>query len=311
MALLPAGLTADTFPPLLEKDMLNSVADQPAGARSRGFENPSLQVMPIDASRIGFSRPAALRPGLVPVWQNDVEIASIAVSHGVAVKTECAQCSTRDLCMPAASRVKNQDKLNGVFGNNRKVRRGEAIYRAGDAFHNLYVTRAGSSKTIVMHRDGKEQITGFQITGEFLGMEGIITGKHTIDAIALEDSVVCAIPFKALEMLAEQDTEFQRHLHRIMSREIVRESALLMLIGCMTAEERVAAFLLNLSKRFQDRGYSPTEFHLRMTREEIGCHLGLKLETVSRMFSRLQQRGLIDMHGKQTRIIDIEGLGSV
>jgi CRP/FNR family transcriptional regulator len=291
--------------------MLNSVTDQPAGARSRGFENPSLQFMPIDASRIGFSRPAVLRPALTLVRQNDMEIAPIAVPHSVAVKTECTQCSTRDLCIPAASRAKNQDKLDVVFGNNRKVRRGEAIYRTGDAFLNLYVTRAGSSKTVVMHRDGREQITGFQITGEFLGMEGIGTGKHTIDAIALEDSVVCTIPFKALEMLGEQDREFQRHLHKIMSREIVRESALLMLMGSMTAEERVAAFLLNLSKRFQDRGYSPTEFHLRMTREEIGCHLGLKLETVSRMFSKLQKRGLIDMHGKQTRIIDIKGLDSV
>nr|WP_144159346.1 helix-turn-helix domain-containing protein [Paraburkholderia sp. BCC1885] len=267
--------------------------------------------MPIDASRIGFSRPAVLRAAVEPIRQNDVEIAPFAVPHNIAVKTECAQCNTRDLCMPAASGTKGQDQMKGIFGNNRKVRRGEAIYRAGDTFHNLYVTRAGSSKTIVMHRDGREQITGFQITGEFLGMEGIVTGKHTIDAIALEDSVMCAIPFKALETLAEQDREFQRHLHKIMSREIVRESALLMLMGSMTAEERVAAFLLNLSKRFQDRGYSPTEFHLRMTREEIGCHLGLKLETVSRMFSRLQQRGLIDMHGKQTRIIDIKGLDSI
>jgi CRP/FNR family transcriptional regulator, anaerobic regulatory protein len=291
--------------------MLNGGIEQTAGARSCGFKNASVQFMPIDASRIGFSRPATLRSPQMAIRQNDAEVAPIAQAHHVAVKTECARCSTRDLCIPAASRAKHQDKLNGVFGNSRKVGRGEAIYRAGDVFHNLYVTRAGSSKTIAMHRDGREQITGFQITGEFLGLEGIVTGKHTIDAIALEDSVVCAIPFKAAEMLGEQDREFQRHLHKIMSREIVRESALLMLMGSMTAEERVAAFLLNLSKRFQDRGYSPTEFHLRMTREEIGCHLGLKLETVSRMFSKLQQRGLIDTHGKQTRIIDIEGLASV
>jgi CRP/FNR family transcriptional regulator, anaerobic regulatory protein len=291
--------------------MLNGVTEQTADARSRGFENASVQFMPIDVSRMGFSRPATLRFPQKLTRQNDAEVAPMAQAHHVAVKAECARCSTRDLCMPATSRAKHQDKLNGVFGHSRKVGRGEAIYRAGDAFHNLYVARAGSSKTIVMHRDGRQQITGFQITGEFLGMEGIVTGKHTIDAIALEDSVVCAIPFKALEMLGEQDREFQRHLHKIMSREIVRESALLMLMGSMSAEERVAAFLLNLSKRFQDRGYSPTEFHLRMTREEIGCHLGLKLETVSRMLSRLQQRGLIDMQGKKARLIDMNGLSSV
>jgi len=291
--------------------MLNGVSEQTAGARSRGFENSSAQFMPIDASRIGFPRPAALRPALTLGRQNDVEIAPVARPHHAVVKTDCAHCSTRDLCMPAELRAKNPEKLNDAFGHSRKVGRGEAIYRVGDAFNNLYVTRAGSSKTVAMHRDGREQITGFQITGEFLGMEGVGSGKHMIDAIALEDSVVCAIPFKALEALGEQDRDFQHHLHKIMSREIVRESALLMLMGSMSAEERVAAFLMNLSKRYQDRGYSPAQFHLRMTREEIGCHLGLKLETVSRMFSRLQQRGLIDTHGKQIRILDIEGLANV
>uniref|UniRef100_UPI003F4F961F helix-turn-helix domain-containing protein n=1 Tax=Caballeronia sp. LjRoot34 TaxID=3342325 RepID=UPI003F4F961F len=251
------------------------------------------------------------RPVVMLVQQNAVKAVPIAKPLNLAVRVECTRCSTRGVCIPDGLKTKTPDTLDGVFGKSRKIRRGEAIYRAGDTFHSLYITRAGSSKTVAMHRDGREQITGFQITGEFLGMEGIGTGKHTIDAIALEDSVVCAVPFKGLETLGEHDKDFQRHLHKIMSREIVRESALLMLIGSMTAEERVAAFLINLSKRFNDRGYSPAEFHLKMTREEIGCHLGLKLETVSRMFSKLQQRGLIEMHGKQTRIIDIQGLDSV
>lgn len=228
--------------------------------------------------------------------------------------TGCLQCSSRSLCMPATLSAKDPAGLGSVFGNSRKVRRGEVIYRAGDTFHNLYVARAGSSKTIVIHRDGREQIMGFQITGEFLGMEGLVTGKHAFDAIALEDGLVCVIPFRALETLSHENRDLQRHLNLIMSREIVRESAHMMLIGGMTAEERVAAFLVNLSQRYRDRGYSATQFHLRMTREEIGSYLGLTLETVCRMFSRLQRRGCIAMHGsggKEVRIVDIDGLARV
>jgi CRP/FNR family transcriptional regulator, anaerobic regulatory protein len=213
--------------------------------------------------------------------------------------------------MPAALAEKNPAKLNGVFGNSRKVKRGEAIYRAGEQFHNLYIARAGSSKTVATLRDGREQITGFQIAGDFLGLEGISIGKHTVDAVALEDGQVCIVPYKALEALGNEDRDLQHHFHKIMSREIVRESALLTLMGSMTAEERVAAFLVSLSKRFRERGYSPAEFTLRMTREEIGSHLGLTLETVSRMLSLLQRRGFVDVRGKQTRILDIDGLATI
>jgi CRP/FNR family transcriptional regulator len=236
---------------------------------------------------------------------------AVAPMRRGAPQIGCERCSSRDLCMPPSLRHTQPAGLAGVFGNSRKVERGDAIYRAGDAFENLYVLRAGSAKTIALHRDGREQITGFQICGEFIGMEGLMTGAHTLDAIALEDSQVCAIPYHALESLSYSDRELQRHLNCLMSREIVRESAHLMLMGSMNAEERVAAFLVNLSQRYSERGYSATEFQLRMKREEIGCYLGLKLETVSRMLTRLQHRGLIKMNGKQARILDLELLQRV
>ncbi|TDV07129.1 helix-turn-helix domain-containing protein [Paraburkholderia caballeronis] len=232
-------------------------------------------------------------------------------ARNAAPQIGCERCSSRDLCMPPSLRDTQPAGLVGVFGNSRKIERGEAIYRAGDAFENLYVLRAGSSKTIALHRDGREQITGFQISGEFIGMEGLTTGVHTLDAIALEDSVVCAIPFRALESMSYTDRDLQRHMNWLMSREIVRESAHLMLMGSMNAEERVAAFLLNLSQRYRERGYSATEFQLRMTRDEIGCYLGLKLETVSRMLTRLQKRGLIQISGKKARIVDLDNLERV
>ncbi|MCX7163470.1 MAG: helix-turn-helix domain-containing protein, partial [Rhodocyclales bacterium] len=152
------------------------------------------------------------------------------------------------------------------------------------------------------------QVTGFQMAGEILGMDGISTEVHACNAVALEDSEVCLIPFTELENLSSEIRTLQHHLHKVMSREIVRDHGVMMLLGTMRAEERLAAFLLNLSQRFTARGYSPAEFHLRMTREEIGSYLGLKLETVSRAFSRFQDEGLISVQQKHIRILDIRRL---
>jgi CRP/FNR family transcriptional regulator, anaerobic regulatory protein len=223
----------------------------------------------------------------------------------------CSGCSMRAVCMPADLTTAELAKLDSVICATRPVRRGDALYRANDAFQSIYAVRVGSFKTIVMHRDGREQVTGFQIAGEALGLDGICTGRHNADAIALEDSVVCVIPFAQLESVCREIHSMQHHVHQIMSGEIVRESSLMMLLGTMSAEQRVAAFLLNLSKRFKALGYSAAEFHLRMTREEIGCYLGMKLETVSRMFSRFQRERLVETHGKQIRIVDPEGLALV
>jgi CRP/FNR family transcriptional regulator len=144
-----------------------------------------------------------------------------------------------------------------------------------------------------------------------MGLDGISTDRHPCDAIALEDSELCVIPFSRLEELSRETPSLQRHLHKIMSREIVSDQSVMMLLGSMRAEERLAAFLLNLSQRMTARGYSPSEFYLRMTREEIGSYLGLKLETVSRVFSRFQNEGLIAVQQKHIRILDIPKLRAI
>lgn len=159
-----------------------------------------------------------------------------------------------------------------------------------------------------MHRDGVGQITGFQVAGETLGLDGVFAEQHSCDAIALEDSLVCIIPFDLLELLCREVKAMQHHVHRMMSGEIVRESGLMMLLGMMSAEQRVAAFLINLSQRLNARGYSAAEFNLRMTRDEIGSYLGIKLETVSRMLSKLQKEGFVDTRGKRIRILDLDSL---
>ncbi|WP_395069157.1 helix-turn-helix domain-containing protein [Paraburkholderia silvatlantica] len=225
--------------------------------------------------------------------------------------TRCSTCSLRAVCMPPDLTSTELQQLDTVVLTTRHVHRGETLFRARDAFQSLYAVRTGSFKTVVMHRDGREQVIGFQIPGEPLGLDGVCSGTHSCDAIALEDSTVCIMPFGQLETFCRESRRMQRHLYQLMSGEIVRESSLMMLLGTMTAEQRLAAFLLDLASRFEARGYSGAQFNLKMSREEIGCFLGMKLETVSRMFSRFQREGLVEPNGKQIRIVDLEGLARV
>jgi CRP/FNR family transcriptional regulator len=224
---------------------------------------------------------------------------------------QCSNCATRTICLPSGLSDAELTSIDAMIGLSRKVRRGEALYRAGDGFENLYTIKAGSFKTVVVLRDGREQITGFQLVGEPLGMDGISTEHHLCDAVALEDSILCVIPFHKLEALCYELKPMQRHVHRWMCSEIARESGQMTLLGSMSAEERVATFLLNISQRLQARGYSGSEFNLRMTREDIGSYLGLKLETVSRMLSRFQKALRIDVQGRLIRILDREGLQQI
>ncbi|WP_179401323.1 fumarate/nitrate reduction transcriptional regulator Fnr [Burkholderia guangdongensis] len=225
--------------------------------------------------------------------------------------SRCSSCAMRAVCMPQNLTAEDFARVDAMICTTRHVKRGDALYRAGDTFHSIYAVRTGSFKTVMVHRDGNEQVTGFQIVGESLGLDGVHEGRHNGDAIALEDSTVCVIPFGQLEQLCRDMRPMQHHVYQMMSGEIVRESSLMLLLGTMTAEQRVAAFLLNLSKRFRMRGYSSAEFVLRMTREEIGGYLGMKLETVSRMLSTFQRKGMVAAQGKQIRIVDSESLARI
>ncbi|WP_019936504.1 helix-turn-helix domain-containing protein [Bordetella sp. FB-8] len=221
---------------------------------------------------------------------------------------DCNECTNRQLCIWSHLDPLHQDSARDLGRTMRNIGAGQAIFRAGDPFRNLYVTRAGSSKTVLMRADGRHQITGFQLAGEFLGLDAIASSVHPTDAIALESSVVCIFPYQNLERLADSLRAVRGYLNQAMSEEISREANLLMLLGHLSAEERVAAFLVNLSDRYAVRGYSPLEFNLLMNREEIGCYLGMKLETVSRMMARLHDRGLIDLQARQIRIKDLASL---
>jgi CRP/FNR family transcriptional regulator len=199
-------------------------------------------------------------------------------------------------------------KLDRVISTRRRIKRGTALFSNGDRFTSLFAVRSGFFKTCVTTADGRDQVTGFQMTGEIIGLDGIVNDHHSCDAIALEDAEVCVMPFDQVEELSREFTTLQHHVHKIMSREIVRDHSVMLLLGSMRAEERLAAFLLNLVQRLHARGFSQSEVILRMTREEIGSYLGMKLETVSRTFSKFVDEGIIEVKQRYVQIKDTDGL---
>ena len=229
-------------------------------------------------------------------------------THQSQMKTLCSTCSLRELCLPVGLMPNEFEQLDAVIRQSRRLKKGEYLFRAGEPFCSLYAIRTGFFKTCIATEDGRDQVTGFQMAGEIIGLDGIVNDHHTCDAVALEDAEVCVMPFDRIEDLSREVTALQNHVHRIMSREIVREHGVMLLLGSMRAEERLAAFLLNLVQRLHARGFSQSELVLRMTREEIGSYLGLKLETVSRTFSKFVEEGMVEVKQRHVKILDTEAL---
>ena len=212
----------------------------------------------------------------------------------------CAAYQGDDPCLPCA--LAEAEEAAGHAPVRRRLRRGEALFRAGDPCRSVYAVRSGSLKTLIAGLDGHEQVTGFQLAGDVLGLDGLAHGRHASQAVALEDSEVVVLPYGG-DARGDPRALFEV-LPRLIGRELVRKQKLAVLLSCMSAEQRLASFLLNLSRRLEARGYSVTEFHLRMTRSEIGSYLGLNLETVSRTLSSLHQRGLLEVSGRHVRLRD-------
>jgi CRP/FNR family transcriptional regulator len=231
-------------------------------------------------------------------------IAQISTTH-----LPCRLCK---LCLPWSSLdFFGMDVANRQMFIRSRLHRGELLYRIGDRFTTLYAVCSGFLKSTAMLENGQDQVTGFSMPGEVLGMDGIGAGRHSCNAVALEDSDVCAIPFARLQVLTQQWPSLQRQFHNIMGREIERQRGMMLLLGSMNAEKRLAAFLLDLSHRFAACGNTPSEFNVRMTREEIASYLGLTLATVSRIFSRFKEDRLIGVRQKAIRFLDSTRLESV
>jgi CRP/FNR family transcriptional regulator len=225
-----------------------------------------------------------------------------------SIKVACSNCNLRELCMPVGLSDSDMQRIDDIVATRRKIKRGTPLFRNGERFTSLYAIRTGFFKTCVATEDGRDQVTGFQMAGEIIGLDGIVNDHHTCDAVALEDAEVCVMPFERIEDLSREVTSLQHHVHKIMSREIVREHGVMLLLGSMRAEERLAAFLINLVQRLHARGFSQSELILRMTRDEIGSYLGLKLETVSRTFSKFVEEGLVEVKQRYVRILNADGL---
>jgi CRP/FNR family transcriptional regulator len=181
----------------------------------------------------------------------------------------------------------------------------------GDPFISLYAIRLGHFKTYQINANGEEQVTGFQMGGELLGMDAISTDRHYCSAEALEDSEVCEIPFSSLEQLLVDMPTLLRHFHRMMSQEITREQSVMLLLGNMQATQRFAAFLVNLASRYEARGYSSTAFQLRMSREDIGNYLGLTIESISRLLNKFKKVGLIAVNNRELQVLDLPRLKAI
>jgi CRP/FNR family transcriptional regulator len=232
-----------------------------------------------------------------------------SLAHELSVA--CSRCNLREICMPMGLAPDELARIDELVATRRKIRRGAALFRNGEPFKALYAIRTGFFKTALTAEDGRDQVTGFSMAGEIVGLDGVARDAHTCDAIALEDAEVCVMPFDRITELSRDVPALQRHVHRIMSREIVREHGVMLLLGSMRAEERLAAFLLNLVQRLHARGFSRSELVLRMTREEIGSYLGLKLETVSRTFSKFADDGFIEVRHRHLRILDAAALEKI
>jgi len=213
--------------------------------------------------------------------------------------------------MPMGLSEHDLDKIDELVASRKKIKKGEFLFQSGSPFKSIYAIRTGFFKTSVTTEDGRDQVSGFQMAGEIIGLDGIVNDHHACDAIALEDAEVCVMPFERIEQISMEVKSLQHHVHKIMSREIVRENSVILLLGSMKAEERLAAFLLNLVQRLHARGFSQSELVLRMTREEIGSFLGLKLETVSRAFSKFAEDGIIEVKQRNLKIIKPDALKQI
>lgn len=223
-------------------------------------------------------------------------------------KVRCETCNVASLVLPEYLGVKEVELFESVVTHCSLVHRGEYIFHSGDPFRSIYVIKSGSIKTYTRKEAGNNQITGFYLPGEMIGLDAIEEGVHHCSSKALETSAVCEIPFDRLEELSSTIPGLQRQMFRLLSKEIFQETSLLTLLGSKNAEERLAGFLLDFSNRFKKRGFSATDFYLSMSRNDIGSYLALAVETVSRLFTRFQEDGLLQVERKHIQLKDLDRL---
>lgn len=220
----------------------------------------------------------------------------------------CSSCMLGHICVPQGMNQHDIERLAELVKERIRVPKGEFLFQIGSPSTSIYSIRTGSMKTQIEDDTGHSQITGFFLPGEVFGLDSFSNKKHQSHAIALEDSEVCVLNINDLERLSQQIPVLQAQVHRLLTGEIARSHQMVLSLGSLRSEQKVASFILNMSDRFTQLGYSSQEFILRMSREDIGNYLGLTLETTSRLFSRFQKDGIIQIRQRAIRILNREAL---
>ncbi len=227
------------------------------------------------------------------------------------LKSSCASCSIQQLCLPAGIDMDDFPALDKVVKQQRPHKRGDTLFRSAEPFEKLFVVRSGTVKTYYQGGDGEDQIMGFHFPGDILGLDAIHGNFHSCTAECLEHTAVCELPFAKLESIAARIPGLRRQFLRIISREMVNDHKHLLVLGKKSAQERLAIFLLSLSTRFAQRGFSSTDFNLSMSRYDLANFLGLAVETVSRLFTRMQEEGVLAVSRKHVEVLDAEELADI
>ncbi|MGB0721554.1 MAG: fumarate/nitrate reduction transcriptional regulator Fnr [Gammaproteobacteria bacterium] len=220
-----------------------------------------------------------------------------------ALKVGCGSCSLTELCLPRGLRPDEVEKLDDIVKRRRPLQRGDYLYQAGESFASLFAVRSGSLKTVASASDGSEQILGFHMAGELVGLDAVRDEQHTCSAVALETTSVCEVPYGNLEELSRHVPSLHRQLFRLAGREIGNEYEMLLMLGNRSAEERLATFLWTLGTRLHERGFAQYEFNLTMSRHDIANYLGLAVETVSRLFTQMDREGILAVQRRHITIL--------
>ncbi len=232
----------------------------------------------------------------------------IDINH---LKLSCSECNLRELCFPRGMKDEDLSNLDAVVDQPKPLHKNDFLYHDGDKAVAIYAVRSGCVKTMTESANGDEQIVGFHLPGELLGLDGFADGAHTCNALALETSSVCELPMDELESLCHRLPGLQKQMRRIMGKEVTNDHKLLLLLGKMTAEERLASFLLSLSARMEERHWKENEFNLTMPRQDIANYLGMAVETVSRLFATFQAEKVIDVDRRHITILDMSRLKAI
>mgnify|MGYP005838536445 FL=1 len=223
-------------------------------------------------------------------------------------RVACSRCGLGDLCLPRGLSPEETERFEQIVHRSRPIQPSEHLFRSGDEFRSVASVRTGCFKSYVIDHEGQEHVLGFHLPGEIIGLDAIHSGKHVANVVALDTSAICGLTFDTVTGMARHMPELQSELFRIMSGRI---SELETIAGDLSADERIAMFLVSLSERFSRRGYSDKEFILAMSRRDIASYLRLATETVSRVLARLQKAKVVKVDRKQVRILDMDELLSI